>query len=260
MKRIVILTVVGLALATSIANAELIAYWHFNDVTTGVGTLSRINGFGTTTNMLEYAKDTGSGTYAGISAWNDGDTTVGTLYGSNGGGSTDNFGATTGTTVNATAGANAGYALQIAGDDNNNNYFIIELDDAIESCVLTYASSRSASGHAQQNIAYSIDGGSSWTSWGNITPQSGTTGPSWGLVTVNFGDVFKNTWGSEKNLIRITVTEVPQGAAYPNNGSSYFDNIQINGDIVPEPMTMAFLALGSVGLLITGKARRDRVR
>lgn len=256
MKRTIILTVLGLTLAAGSVHADLVAYWHFNSVTEA-GALDRINGLGISTGMLEYAKDAGTGSAAGLSAWNDGDTTVGTLSGANGGAASDNFGAGVGTALNASGGAVAGNGLQIAGDANNNKYFIIGLDDAIESCVLTYASSRSASGHAQQNIAYSIDGGSNWTSWGNITPQSGTTSPNWRVETANLGDVFKNTWGPEKNLIRITVTTVTAGANQ-DFASSYFDNIQINGDIVPEPMTMAFLALGSVGLLITGKARRAR--
>ena len=59
-------------------------------------------------------------------------------------------------------------------------------------------------------------------------------------------------------MIRITLAQV--GGQFPDYASTWFDNIQVKGDSVPEPMTMAFLALGSVCLLVTGKTRRIRGR
>ncbi|NLX13520.1 MAG: hypothetical protein GXY44_07700 [Phycisphaerales bacterium] len=255
MKRTLIITVLGLALTAGVANADLIAYWHFNDVTEA-GALDQIDGLGTSAAKTAYTMDDGTGSGAVISAWDDGSAPVGTLVGTNGGAASNNFGADAGTTVNATNGTPAGSGLQVAGSDNNGASIIIKLDDALWNCVLSYASSRTTNGHATQTIDYSTDGGSNWENWGIINPQVGTTTPSWGTATVNLGDVLDNTSGA--NMIRITLAQV--GGQFPDYASTWFDNIQVKGDSVPEPMTMAFLALGSVCLLVTGKTRRIRGR
>lgn len=251
MKRMILLTLVGLALTAGTANAALVAYWHFNGEAEA-GALDQLTAFGTSGNKLEYAKDSGTGV-AELSVWGTADTSEGNLYGSNGGAQPNNFGAIAGTTVNALTGVVAGYSLEISGRQNEGKYFLVELDDGISSCVLTYATMRSATAptttnpFTTQTIAYSTTNGvgaNAWTNWGTITPQylSGFQ-----TATVNLGNVFQNTWGHEKNLIRITVSGTsPTGV---DIGYNLFDNVQVNGTIThpaPEPATVTLLALGSL--------------
>lgn len=254
MKRTILLITFGLALATSTANAyELIGFWHFNSVTEA-GVLEQINGLGTSAAKLDYSKDAGNATVAKLSAWNDvSDPSKGNLWGNNGGASNQNFGANgSGETSNwpsVVPNPVAGYSLQIVGSNNNNRSFIIELDDAIAGCVLSYATRRGSSNYfTNQTIAWSTDNGVTWTNAGTGSALSDT---GWNTVSVSLGDVFAKTSGSEKNLIRVTVS-----GASGDTGYNRFDNVRVEGTIVPEPMTMALLAFSSLCLLTPGKARR----
>lgn len=256
MKRTIFLIIVSLALATTSASAyELIAFWHFNSVTEA-GVLEQINGLGTSAAKLGYGKDAGAATVAKLSAWNDAsDPSKGNLYGTNGGASNQNFGANgSGETSNwpsVVPNPVSGYSLQIVGSNNNSRSFIVELDDAIKDCVLSYATRRGSSNYfTTQTIDWSTDNGVTWTNAGNGSALSDT---SWNTVSITLGDVFAKTSGSEKNLIRVALS-----GASGDTGYNRFDNVRVDGTIVPEPMTMIFLAFSSLCLLAPGKMHRNK--
>jgi hypothetical protein len=228
----------------STANAEVIAFWHFDDSTNlgGPSTdLWRLNPLGTVGAEAEYAKDLGSGS-AELSAWGSGDVSEGNLVGTNGGQPNSNFGTFSGTTLNDIRDPQvAGSAFTITGTGNDGHYFLLELDDAIEDCVLSYATRGTSTGFNWHNFYYSTDDGATWTF---LEEHAAVKTSTWALHTVNFGDVFANTSGHESNLIRFGVRE---GGG--TNGNNRFDNMKIEGTIVPEPATLAMLAMGALVLI-----------
>lgn len=220
------------------ANAATIAYWHFNDThQLGGSSLWRIVPLGTPENRLDYASDLGDGT-AEISVWGA-DPSDGNLSGTNGTDNTNpinNFGSYTGTTVNAQGGADAGGSLAILGPVNNDRYFVIQLDDAISGAALSYATRGTSTGAKTHTLHYSTNGGQTWTF---LESHAAEQTVNWVVHTVVLGDIFANSSGPEMNLIRMTLT-----GATGTSGNNRFDNILITGEIVPEPATLALLALG----------------
>ncbi len=239
-KMICVLSV--LALCGFAASAENIAFWNFNDSTNLGTSLYQINPLGTVGAQTDYPNDLGTGT-AEISVWQaPGDTSFGNLFGTNGGAENQNFGSYAGNVLNDISPTpTAGGSFSILGTENNGRYFLIELDDAIEDCVLTYATRGTGTGFNTHSYSYSTDNGASWTFFESHAAQQTST---WVLHTVNFGDVFAATSGHENNLIRVTLS-----GATSTNGNNRFDNILIAGTIVPEPTSLLLLALGAVGLL-----------
>lgn len=220
------------------ANAATIAYWHFNDTTPLGGSLWRIVPLGILENRLDYARDLGDGT-AEISVWGD-DPSDGNLSGTNGSADStnpsNNFGSYTGTTLNAQGDAVAGGSLAILGTANNERYFVIQLDDAITGATLSYATRGTSTGANTHTLHYSTDGGQTWTF---LESHEAEQTYNWVIHTVALGEIFANSSGPEKNLLRMTLTGATSG-----NGNNRFDNILITGEIVPEPVTLALLALG----------------
>jgi len=232
---------VGLLAAS--ANATNIAFWHFDDQTNLGTSLYRINPLGTTDAKTEYSKDIGTGA-AEISVWGDADVSEGNLVGTNGvaSGSTDNnFGSFQGNTLNDIRDPqNAGGSLSIIGTSNNSHYFLIELDDVIQNCVLSYATRGTATGYDTHTLDYSTDNGATWHARESHAANKTAT---WAVHTVAFGDVFNQTSGHESNLIRMTVS-----GATGTSGNNRFDNILVTGTIVPEPAALALLAFGGLFL------------
>lgn len=231
-----------LLVGASSAGGATVAFWDFNATTnvTGVSTdLWRINPFGTTAAKTEYPKDLGDGT-AQLSVWGAGSASDGNLVGNNGDSPSPNvnhnFGSFTGTTLNDIKSPQvAGGSLSITGSNNNDHYFLIKLDDPVANCVLTYATRGTSTGYGTHIVDYSTDNGATWT---NLNFHSANKTSTWEVHTANFGNIFAGT-GGDNNLIRITVT-----GCTSNNGNNRFDNILVVGDIVPEPATLALIALG----------------
>lgn len=232
-----------LALLATAASADNIAFWNFNNATNAYNnSLWQINDFGTdATGHLEYHRDLGVGS-AEISAWSTDDASEGNLFGTNGGGTVPNFGGFAGTTLNDIDVPQAsGDSFCPVGSGNNGRYFLIELDDAIQGAVLSYATRGTGTGFSTHQIDYSTDNGLNWAAMETITGRTNTT---FSVQTVSFDDVFMNTSGHESNLIRITVS-----GATGTNGNNRFDNVLITGTIVPEPTSLLLLGLGAVALL-----------
>ena len=205
MKRMVCVLGVLVAMAT-MASAANIAFWNFHDTTNLGGTSDpwRINPWGTVGAETEYASDFGTGT-GELSAWGAADVSEGNLVGTNGGPipTTGQFGSFTGTTLNDVSGSSDNSSFSPIGVGNNGKFFLIELDDAIQGCVLSYATRGTATGYTTHQIDYSTNNGVTWTPMATIPGRNVTT---FSVQTVNFSDVFIGTSGHENNLIRITVS------------------------------------------------------
>ncbi|HVP13398.1 MAG TPA: PEP-CTERM sorting domain-containing protein [Phycisphaerae bacterium] len=238
----ILLAVALVASFAASANADLIAYWNFNNATNIGTSLWQITEFGTTANPLEYQKDQGNATHAEIAPWTTGDASEATLVGTNGGVEGNNWGGYAGTTLNAISPDTAGDALSILGTSNNGKYFLLEFDDAMSSATLTYATRGTATGYNTHNWEYSTDGGATWNALSTHAAQQTST---WVVHTVALNNIFASTFGAERNLLRITVT-----GATSTNGNNRFDNIQINGtNLFPEPATLVLLAIGGLALI-----------
>lgn len=240
----IVLAIALVAGCTAAANADLLAFWHFNNAT-NVGTnLWQINPFGTTAAPTDYPSDGGTLPGAELSAWGTG-TPKGNLSGSNGGSASNNWGGYAGTTMNWPAevsGSAAGDSLAILGPNNNNKSWLIELDtSALDNVVLTYATEGTGTGANTHKWEYSTDYGATWTVMSSHAAQQTTT---WVVHTVSFDGVFASTAGLDRNLIRCTVS-----GATGTNGNNRFDNVVVRGDIVPEPATLVLLALGGLALI-----------
>ena len=238
-----------LAACALMANAENIAFWNFHDTfnTGGSGDAWKINPFGTVGAETEYASDFGNGV-GELSVWGAADGSEGNLVGTNGGpvGTTGQFGSFTGTSLNDVSGsADTSSFSPIGGSStvtaNNGHYFLIELDNAIENAVLSYATRGTSTGFATHTLYYSTDDGATWTLRESHAANKTST---WAVHTVAFGDVFKFTSGHEKNMIKFVVD-----GATNVSGNNRFDNILVTGTIVPEPTSLLLAGLGAVALL-----------
>lgn len=225
------------ALVAVSANADVIGYWNFND-TTALGTNtaypSRINPFGTPEAQTDYAADLGT---AALSVWGAG--VAGNLAGTNGSATVaDNqFGSFAGSTQNALNSDIAGGSLAVTGSGNNGSYFLVKFGSKLEDAVLSYATRGTSTGYDTHSFAYSTDGGATFTDLPSLAAQKNST---WVVKTVDMADVFAN---STANIIKISVS-----GATSTNGNSRFENMQLNGTIVPEPASLALLLVGGLFL------------
>jgi hypothetical protein len=242
------LTVVGISTA---AQADVIAYWNFNNGTNLGGTTGcfSLTSIGTATTSAEYPSDFGSGV-AEISAWNTGggDLSEGNLQGPNGTGGTtagNLICSFAGSTLNSLNGDAGGGTLSPVGSAQNGKSFLIEIDSAISGASLTYATRGTGTGYNLHTYDCSTDGGATFSSCPTASNTANQTA-TFSVLTVNLGNVFASTSGHESNIIRITVSGA---AATSTNGNNRFDNVQINGTLVPEPAAISLLALGALALI-----------
>jgi hypothetical protein len=240
----IVLAVALVASFAASANADLIAYWNFNNQTNLGGTsgLWQQNPFGTTGAEAEYLRDSGTGT-AEISAWGAADLSEGNLLGPNGtaGSASNQFGSFGGTTLNALNADIAGGSLSIVGMGQNGHYILVEVDNALINADLSYATRGTTTGFTTHTWDYSTDNGLTWSA---LVSHASNQTSTWVVHTVTIGNVFQNTSGHESNLLRLTVS-----GSTNVGGNNRLDNMQINGTIVPEPATLVLLAIGGLALI-----------
>ncbi len=239
----------GLTLLVGVAsvNADTVAYWNFNDQTQlgspPSGSLWRLNPLGTAGAETEYSKDSGVASSAKISVWGTGG---GTLVGTNGTSSTSpthTFGSYSGNLLNAQDGALAGGTLSVLGFNNNDKYFLVKFSDKIGDGSLSFAYRATSTGVSTITIDYSTNGGASFT---NLSTQTLTRDGVWYTSTANLGNVFASTSGSDMNVLKLTLSGI---GGTSTNGNVRIDNMLVTGTIVPEPMTLAMLALGAIPMI-----------
>lgn len=208
------------ALSIASANAALVAYWNFNGLSITTASLPGSGGVPTS-----ISADSGSGT-VGLNNW------LGTV---------DDF---AGTTLNNSGAAAAEESLSlIAGGSgpgpypgNGSSITISFSMTGLENPVLTFATHRTSTGFATNQVAYSTDG-MIYTDFG--APY--IPGLSFALQTWDFSAVSVLDYATTV-LLKITFS-----GATGATGNNRIDNIQINA--VPETATGLLGALGLLGIL-----------
>jgi hypothetical protein len=212
--------------AASAAQADLIAYWNFNDNVTG------------TNNGDTYAPTTGAGLIQLAVPSQD-------QAGNNRG-----INSFAGSIINAIVPDIAGQSLAVQASSaesgaapfpNNGATLTISFSMAgFEDVFLTFATQRTNTGFNNNQVAYSTDG----TNYTNLgAAYNPATGFS--LQTFDFSGLLDN---AATAFIRITLD-----GATNVGGNNRFDNFQLNATLVPAPGALALVGLG--GLLV---ARRRR--
>lgn len=215
------------------ANADLVAYWHFNNSTPGVGgQLGVLNGF----NGVGFPSDQGSGLLtSNVPRNTDPNVNNGTL------------GTFAGTALNAIPPDGSGGALAIQGgqnQENNGRHIQFEFSTAgLQDLILTYATRGTSTGFNSNQVSYSTDG-LTFTNFG--APYDGRPSTFF-LQTFDFSGV--PALDNQANVaVRITLNGSTSAV-----GNNRFDNVQFNATVIPAPGALALLGLG--GLVATRRRR-----
>jgi hypothetical protein len=137
--------------------------------------------------------------------------------------------------------ANPGVALGMRTTPSDNGHYIQFAFDAtfFASMSLSFAINTQGNGFDHVQVAYSIDGGGTFTNVGVpvFIPSSGVQ-----LITLGVPSAVNNQAGA---VLRLVFTG---GTSMGQNLQTVIDNIQLNGSIVPEPATVGGGLLGVLGL------------
>jgi len=154
-------------------------------------------------------------------------------------------GAVAGFLQNRTAGdidtANPGVALGMRTTPSDNGHYLQFAFDAtfFANMSLSFAINTQGNGFDHVQVAYSIDGGATFTNVGVpiFIPSSGVQ-----IITLAVPSAVNNQAGAALRLV------FTGGTSMGNNLQTVIDNIQLTGSIVPEPTTVAGGLLGVLGL------------
>jgi hypothetical protein len=201
------------------ANADLIAYFNFEDAATGT--------------PPDYASDVPPGFL---------NTTITTNYGSG-----DQRSGGNGLALNVAMGDPDGNVHDLvlsSTSPNNGMHFDIPLFSSqgfFSNMTVTFAYSNHGNGFSLVTLSFSTDGGGTFSTVGNPTfTMIQSLGPNLATLTVPAG-----ANNAPSLVLRLVFTG---GTSNGNNVQTEIDNIQINGTIVPEPATVAGGLLGVLGL------------
>ncbi|GEM_PF-6948431 len=211
-----------LTMLTTSSRGDLIGYW---DVNTAVNNMSA----GTV-----FTADQGAGTL--------------TLTSNPNAGGFDAFG---GTGVNLLAPSSNGQAIRVTGGENSNGAVMtIAVDTTnLQNIVLSFALDiNSGSGHDDNQIAYSSNGGLDFTNFGSTFP-GGTQ--VYTLETFDFTPITALN-NNPNTQFRITIGG---GSGSNNSRDSQWDNFQVNGTAIPEPTSLALAAIAIGSVLISLKRK-----
>lgn len=217
------------------AQADLIAYWNFND-------LSTVGGVPNNANQTSYLPVSGTGSLD-LVGW------------SSRGGSTAPHGISNflGSAINAINPDPAGSSLALqasnasTGTPNNGATLVIQVNLALFiDPILTFASQRSATGFNSNQVAWSIDG-TNYTDFGAAFDPT----TSFALRTFDFSSI------SALDRATTAYFRVTFNDASNNSGNNRLDNFQLNATSVPEPSTIClFGAICISGLLLRRRPAR----
>ncbi|MCA9242652.1 MAG: PEP-CTERM sorting domain-containing protein [Phycisphaerales bacterium] len=255
----------------SAANADLLSFWNFNNTSndsdllnsTGLDGLRSGNGHMRDTNAFEDGFLNGGRLYPLMDTFN-GDpgalvdlsvrdpganvvpSTAGfgasidvtNLFGDNfGSGTSDNWGSFSGTTTGQVVGSFAGGSLVPVGSANNGSYFDIVADlSGWADIDVTWAQRGTSTGFNSRTVSVSTDG----VVFTPIYVNAGALTSTW---TAEIADAGALLDGASNAIIRFTID-----GASSTSGNNRFDNIALNGTMIPEPASLALLVLG--GLLL----------
>lgn len=209
-----------------VAQANLVAYWNFNSLSTTAGLPSNAN-------VTAYAPTTGAGSID-LAGWTS-------RAGTTAPHGISNFG---GSTVNAISPDPAGQSLALqAGTtaiSNNGASLVISFSMAgLQDAIVTFATQRTSTGFNANQVAYSTDG-VSYTDFGSaVNPAT-----AFALQTIDLTGITALT-NDASVFVRITFT-----GATSASGNNRVDNVQVNASTAaPEPGTLAALGLGAAAIL-----------
>jgi hypothetical protein len=117
--------------------------------------------------------------------------------------------------------------------------------------VFSFAAQRTATGGANATVQYSLNG-SSFTNLGTIIPGASSPGfAGASIITSDYFFMFSNAAlaGKANVFFRIVVA-----GASSASGNHRYDNLAVQGDLIPAPGAFALLGLGG---LIAGRRRRN---
>jgi hypothetical protein len=232
-------TIVSLAMIMSFTaanvQADLLCYWNFNNNTQGSPS-SNLGTFNTTGSVEIYNASSESlsvatsGVYASTATVELSD-----LVGTMGGSPNNNWGTFAGATNNALNDDTSGGALSVVGSGNNGHYVDFTVSTlGYGGLIVSFATRGTSTGYTTQVWSYSNDG-VNFISFATLTGRNVT---SFSTQTIDFSSI--ESLNNKSNVIfRVTFD-----GATSTNGNNRIDNVQINGTVVPEPVTIALLSSG----------------
>lgn len=265
---------VALLSPLSEAQATLLSYWNFNNVSPAFS--STLGSFSTSGTSEAYVQSSNSvpgkllsntnGTvfnsssiyidFANVATITAVNPTINgktpTAYtGQNGTGGSAGYGTFTGSTVNAVGSDAAGDSLLLlnTAGNFNNKYIDFSLSSlGYGTLSLTYATRLTNSVVSSQVWTYSLNG----TDFFALTSLTPTANATFNTQTLNLSSLSGGTLENQSSFIlRMTYTSAN------TQGSQAFDNIQLTGTAIPEPSAFALLGgLGVLGLAATRRRRR----
>lgn len=157
-------------------------------------------------------------------------------------GTNDNWGSFGGTSANMPGGSFAGGSLSVTGSGNNNRSFSIVADlSGWQNISVSWAQRGTSTGYSTREVEVSTDG----VNFTSIYAEAGVLGSSWIVETAAAGNLLD---GASMAIIRFTLN-----GASSTNGNNRFDNIVLEGTVIPAP---ASLALAGLGGLVAARRRR----
>jgi hypothetical protein len=160
----------------------------------------------------------------------------------------------TGDLANAESGFTAGSGLgmrnlNISGGAQNltegKSIFLTFDASNYQNMVLSFADRYTATGPTTTTISVSADG----VAYTNVTALANVRNSTFATQTVNLSS-FTALNNDSQVFVRITVSGYNSGS----NGAARFDNIKINGTLIPTPGALALAGMG--GLLVTRRRRK----
>lgn len=179
---------------------------------------------------------------------NTGDVKAGTLT-TGGVTAPANVTAFAGTAVNARPNDQPGAALAIqngASGANNGSYLqLMTSTVGFSNLAITYATQRTSTGFSTQTLSYSTDAGTSFTTFGSVTPPAAFAPQTFDLSSIT-------ALNNNANVVfRLTFTG---GSTTATTGNNRIDNFQLS--TTPAPPGLASLL---IGVCVSGwKARRRK--